>query len=427
MTIFTIIKKANNNLFRTKLRTFLTILSVFIGSLTLSLILMANIGFQNWINNQMSGVSDKGQMQVTATGGDSVVVFNPSIIAEYKEGLEDGVIYQYLKNEDVDNLKKIKNVEEVKTPQYSALKLLYTEYQDSKKIYSRIYPIYSSTELALYTGQMPKYTDTNKIVLSFEVAQKMGYNEPKDLVNKEVEMVFKNSDDQKFTEKFVVTGITKNNIMYNNVNHLPEKIIDNLIKKTYTEKELQTFSSYANLDILYSKNLSQTEVETLKQDIKKANYGVVTNQSQADQLKGIIQATQLVLSLFSVIALITAFFGVINTLITSTLERTKEIGLMRALGMSKNGIFSLFAVEAVLIGFWGSFLGVFTTYLISLVVNNITASQKVFGFENGDVLIVSPVNALIVMGIISFLTLIAGIIPAIKASKMDVINALKYE
>jgi putative ABC transport system permease protein len=321
----------------------------------------------------------------------------------------------------------VPQLEEVKTPQYSALKLLYTEYQDSKKIYSRIYPIYSSTELALYTGQMPKYTDTNKIVLSFEVAQKMGYNEPKDLVNKEVEMVFKNSDDQKFTEKFVVTGITKNNIMYNNVNHLPEKIIDNLIKKTYTEKELQTFSSYANLDILYSKNLSQTEVETLKQDIKKANYGVVTNQSQADQLKGIIQATQLVLSLFSVIALITAFFGVINTLITSTLERTKEIGLMRALGMSKNGIFSLFAVEAVLIGFWGSFLGVFTTYLISLVVNNITASQKVFGFENGDVLIVSPVNALIVMGIISFLTLIAGIIPAIKASKMDVINALKYE
>jgi ABC-type antimicrobial peptide transport system permease subunit len=100
---------------------------------------------------------------------------------------------------------------------------------------------------------------------------------------------------------------------------------------------------------------------------------------------------------------------------------------MRALGMSKKGVFGLFAVEATLIGFWSSVIGITVTTFLSFAINQIAKSAKLFGFESGDVFGVSLGNILIVIFSISFITFIAGIIPAIRASNIEPTEALKYE
>ena len=74
--------------------------------------------------------------------------------------------------------------------------------------------------------------------------------------------------------------------------------------------------------------------------------------------KSVIDGIVLVLNAFAVIALIAAGFGIVNTLFMSVQERTREIGLMKAMGMASGRVFGLFSLEAVFIGFLGSAIGV---------------------------------------------------------------------
>lgn len=111
----------------------------------------------------------------------------------------------------------------------------------------------------------------------------------------------------------------------------------------------------------------------------------------------------------------------------SVRERTREIGLMKAVGMSNKKIFDLFSTEALLIGFWGSALGT----LIGMGIANTlsTFASKTFlkdleGFTLADFSIWNVITIFIIVEIIAFL---AGTLPSVKASKKDPIESLRYE
>jgi len=429
MTIFTTIKKANANLLRSKFRSFLTILSVFIGALSLSLIMATGAGFQNWVDGQLRDVGGEGLLTVVPEGRDKAIQGGLSIVKEYEEGIEDGFLSANLKDEDIEKIKKIKNIQSTKEDLSGALTLRYTQHEDSKKIFSGVGNLYPNLKLSLYAGEIPDKNETGKVLLSFEVADKMGFSEPKDLIGKTVTMSFKDDFANNFDKQYQVSGILKNSFLFNSNNFLTEAEINNLYDQTVDKEIEKRFSNSGtgSVDILYDPNLSDEDVATLKQDIKDAGYGVVTPDSIADQLKGILTGMQAGLGVFGAVALIAAFFGVINTLITSTLERTREIGLMRSLGESKIGIFRMFAVEAALIGLWGSIFGLIASGIISVVADAVVIQQRLFGFENGGILIISPFSVIIVILSITVVTLIAGIIPAIKAANTDPVDSLRYE
>ncbi len=111
----------------------------------------------------------------------------------------------------------------------------------------------------------------------------------------------------------------------------------------------------------------------------------------------------------------------------SVQERTKEIGLMKALGMSKGKIFTLFSIEAILIGFWGSMLGVGFAVALGKVVNAVASKGFLKDFT-GLQLLSFPLKsvAVIVIGIM-LIAFLAGTLPARRASQKDPIEALRYE
>ncbi len=179
-------------------------------------------------------------------------------------------------------------------------------------------------------------------------------------------------------------------------------------------------SSFENKDVIeeaiaaYNENVDELEKITYTDYVGLMMSSVTT----------IINAITYVLIAFVAISLIVSsiMIGVITLI--SVQERTKEIGILRAIGASKKNVSSMFNAETVIIGFSSGALGVIITYLLCIPINMIL--HNVTGINNLNAIL--PVNvALILIGISVVLTLFAGIIPSRSAAKKDPVVALRSE
>ena len=179
-------------------------------------------------------------------------------------------------------------------------------------------------------------------------------------------------------------------------------------------------SSFENKDILQEYIADYNDsVEELKQ-IRYTDYvGLIMS-----AVTTIIDAITYVLIAFVAISLVVSsiMIGVITLI--SVQERTKEIGILRALGASKRNVSSLFNAETVIVGLAAGIIGVGLTYLLCIPINAI-----IYHFTNiANLRAVLPGNVAVILVIISVvLTLICGLIPARSAAKKDPVVALRTE
>lgn len=138
----------------------------------------------------------------------------------------------------------------------------------------------------------------------------------------------------------------------------------------------------------------------------------------------IIDAITYVLVAFVAVSLIVSsiMIGVITLI--SVQERTKEIGILRAIGASKKNVSNMFNAETVIIGFTSGTLGVLITYLLCIPINIIMYS--ITGISGLNAILPVPV-AIILIAISTVLTLISGLIPSRSAAKKDPVVALRTE
>jgi len=143
--------------------------------------------------------------------------------------------------------------------------------------------------------------------------------------------------------------------------------------------------------------------------------------------RAVINGIVWILNTSAVVALLAAGLGIVNTLLMSVQERTREIGLMKAMGMGGGRVFGLFSLEAVFIGFLGATLGAVAGVTVGSFASRALAGGllaglpglSLFAFEAGKVLLI----VLSVM-VIAFL---AGTMPAVRAARKDPITALRHE
>jgi len=200
---------------------------------------------------------------------------------------------------------------------------------------------------------------------------------------------------------------------------------DNLINMGYIDIDSPSAiniyaSSFEDKDLIseainnYNKN-----VEEIKQ-IKYTDYiGIMMS-----SVTTIINAITYVLIAFVAISLIVSsiMIGVITLI--SVQERTKEIGILRAIGASKRDVSGMFNAETVIVGFAAGMLGVIVTYLLCIPINIIL--HAVTGIDTLNA-VLPPVAAIILVLISVILTLISGIIPSRSAAKKDPVVALRTE
>jgi len=149
----------------------------------------------------------------------------------------------------------------------------------------------------------------------------------------------------------------------------------------------------------------------------------IRNQEDAVKiLSTITNALSLFLAAMAAISLIVGGIGILNIMMVTVAERTREIGLRKAVGATKKAVRNQFLLEAVLLtslgGFVGIIIGVIVSYLISLLM-------KYLGYDWAFV--VSWVSIVLSVGVSVLTGVIFGLFPAIKAAKLDPIEALRYE
>ena len=150
---------------------------------------------------------------------------------------------------------------------------------------------------------------------------------------------------------------------------------------------------------------------------------------QLAQFRIITMALQVLLAFIGALTLGIGGVGLMNIMLVSVTQRTREIGVEKALGARRLDVLLQFLSEALAITFSGGLLGIAFAYLISFSVGNLTFYSALAKHgEAGDIrLIISPVTVLVSTMILALVGLVSGMIPAVRASRLDPIEALRYE
>jgi len=165
--------------------------------------------------------------------------------------------------------------------------------------------------------------------------------------------------------------------------------------------------------------------EKIKSDLER---GAITAKDFLDSFLRVFLIIQIALGGIGGIALLVASIGIINTMLMSILERTKEIGLLKAVGATGGMVAWIFTFEAGLIGFLGGLAGVGVGSGIAEVVNRIASSQ--LADQNFDIEKIISFPLWLILGTLAFsfvLGVTAGLYPAIRASRLNPIDALRAE
>ena len=434
MRLTDIIKRANHNLWRNRSRTILTTLAITVGSLTIMLTVGINAGVNGYIDKQVESTGGNDIIEVMPKGiadrMSSMMTLGATEVQEYRSN--QGQSQQVsLTDRDLAGIKRLKGIKLAKLSD-----LLYPSYitrdrDEAKKYKLTVGPLAaSSIKLDLAAGRSVRIDGSEaEAILPDRYLEPLGFSSAKQAIGQMVRVGVPHRLGGQIDEvKIRIVGVQNQSIVGFGRVFLNDAA-GRLIRSTYLTGMPEALQSQHGLIIIQVKPgyESKEKLAQIKQELTNMGYSSISEDDYISSIKLFFNAITVILTIFGVIALITASIGIVNTLLMSVQERTREIGLMKAMGLSSGRIFALFSLEAVSLGFWGGMLAAGLAVVIKQTVNPWAGRNFLSGLPGFNLIELNPLYVGAIVVIVMVVAFLAGTLPAKRATKQDPIQALRYE
>jgi len=415
MKFYKSFKHALNMVLHAKLRSWLTILGIVIGVAAVIAIVSLGESLKSDIGSQLGALG--GDLLTLRAGASRASGFRgPG--QDFNGGSSSATTKEIvLDKTDVQALKGISDIKLIETEISGKADAYYLAKKGSVTVTGVDPAVWSQiTTIEISDGRMLGPADTNVIVIGGRLASsffntQLGVNQMITLGDRLFRIVGILDDQSNSVYMPIQTA-------YDILTDSERGVYDTIIIKVKNEDELD--NAIANIQDKLAIKRHVTSA--------KADFTISSNKEMQEQRAEMTSSLTSFLAAIAAVALLVGAVGVANTLFTSVLEKTKEIGIMKAIGARNNDILLMFLLNASIIGFIGGLIGIIFGILLSGFLPALMGSSggmlSRFGSSGIGISISTIIIALLGSVIIG---IIAGVIPAYQASKLKPVDALRYE
>jgi putative ABC transport system permease protein len=460
-----LIKRSGRSLKNAKLRTLLTALAIAVGGFTLFLTLAAGNGVREYTSNLVSSNFDPAELivgrdpEISNSGAPSSQPkeYDPSVTSFQGGGPNSSLQIKQITREDIEKLEQNPDIEQVR--ESFNLNIRYVTREGQKKYTGSAEAYNAAQKPDIFYGELPPNgdIDAGSVILPDVYLDILEFNSPEEAIGQEIIVVaqqpfstasltnlFNLADEsgavnindinpvdfepKENTYRFTVQAISRRPATSLAFGTLPLLINNQDAREMYdfTTESTTNYDQFVFVNVRVVNGDDKEKRDLVKADLVADGFYVQSSEDIQKTITQFVDILQGAVAALGLITLIASIFGIVNTQYISVLERTREIGLIKALGMSNKKVRLLFIFEAMWIGFIGGIIGILVAFIMGTILNPFIAEQLNLG-EGNYLIIFDFWQMLILLVSLMLVGAAAGYLPARKAAKLDPVEALRAE